>query len=153
MAMVPLEENDWLPTLVSEAPVDALGLSIHLGKKIVIALDVRAAGSANLNKAELAMVARMRIEKSFHGEKALQDSFGVIHTVHSHAEVDRLNAQLFEESFARRAGGRKFRVAGRFVRGSDADGEWAHHGHVRLAVHREVVPLHAALERAVCRFQ
>src|SRR5207248_8830008 len=64
VAVVPLQEDDWLPSARLEAPVDPFGLGFHVGKQVVIALDMRTAGGANLYKGKLALISRVFLERS-----------------------------------------------------------------------------------------
>src|SRR5215475_5460380 len=100
VGVVSLEEEDRLPAFGVEPPVDPLCFRLHLRQKVVIALDVRAARSADLRKAELSLVTGVTIEKSLDRQKPLQNTFGVVHAVHAHAQVERFHAKLFEERLA-----------------------------------------------------
>src|SRR5213078_1197614 len=95
MAVVPLEQHDGLPLAFFEAPVDALGLGIDFGQQIAVTLDVRAAGSAHLNEAELRAEPGEFFEEALDASKALQDSLGIVHPVDADSDVGGLHADLF----------------------------------------------------------
>src|SRR5579864_9804016 len=55
VAVVPVEQHNWLPLIRLESPIDTVGLCLYFGLQVVITLDVCAAGSANLHKSKHAL--------------------------------------------------------------------------------------------------
>ena len=97
MAVLPVQQHDRLPLVRLESPVDAIGFRLHFGLQVVIALDVRAAGSANLHKGKHALVARIFFQKAFDGEKALQNSLGIVHPVDAYSHESGLDSQILQQ--------------------------------------------------------
>ena len=100
VAVVALAEDDGLPLRGLEAPVDALGFGVNLGQEIVVALDVGAAGRADLHEGEAALVARILFQKTLDRPEAFEDSLGVIDAVNAHAEQQSFDAQLLDQGGA-----------------------------------------------------
>src|SRR5215831_16318608 len=123
MAVMPSEKKNRLPAFGPKTPVDALRLGLHFGQEVVIALDVCAAGCADLGKAELTVVARIFVQKPLDGQESFEDSLRVVDTIHSHAQVERFLPKLFEQSFPESVGGAKIRDLACPVRGSHTDRE------------------------------
>ena len=86
MIVLPVQVNDGLPLIGLEFPVDALGLGLHLRLKVVVALDVRAAGRANLHKRKHTLVARILFEEAFDGEETLENALGVVDAIDTNTQ-------------------------------------------------------------------
>src|SRR5260370_41815612 len=76
VAVVALAQDDGLPVVGLEAPVDAVGDGLNLSQKIMVALDVGAAGRADLHESELLLIARIFFEKALDGPEAFEGSTG-----------------------------------------------------------------------------
>jgi hypothetical protein len=59
MAVMPVQENDGPPGARAKTAVDALGFLFHLRRQILITLDMRAAGRADLDEGELLAIRRI----------------------------------------------------------------------------------------------
>src|SRR5271157_535078 len=94
--MLPVQKDDGLPFVRLESPVDTVGFRFH--HQIVIAFEVAATGSANLNECELAMIGRILLQKTLNGQKTLQNAFGVVDPVYAHTHEGSLNPQGLEQS-------------------------------------------------------
>src|SRR5258708_29713533 len=97
MAVVPFQEDNRPPLATLEPPVDPVRLDFDIGEQVMIALDVRATGSANLDKSKLPLVIRMFLEHAFNCQKTLNDSFCVIHAIHPDTKKQCLNPQFAEK--------------------------------------------------------
>ena len=75
-------------------PVNAFGFGFHIGKEIVITLNVRSAWSANLYKGELPLIDGVFLQHSLNRQETLQDALGVINAIHSHSKEQRLNTRF-----------------------------------------------------------
>jgi len=121
-----------------EARVDAVGVGRHVGQQILIAIDIGAAGSANLDKGEAPLVGRVELEKEFDGAKTLENAFRVVDAIDADSRrVALMPSSLHSaalSSFMLRCGWRN----GVFLK-SNADGIGAHTGQVSLAIHGEAV--------------
>jgi len=157
MAVLALEENDGLPVAVLEAPIDTIGLGFDLREQIVIALDVSAAWRPDLHKSEFSLIAGIFLEEALDGEKALENSLGVVDAVDADAHERRLYANAAQES-------RAFEVVesviiivvvfdGIVVRESNADRKRADESAMILPQCREVLPIHARFDNAVDRLE
>ena len=81
MAVVPVQENDGPPSTVAEAAVNALGFFLHLRRQILIALDVCAAGRADLDEGEFFAVGGIQVEQPLHAAQPLRDAFRVVDAI------------------------------------------------------------------------
>src|SRR5439155_5692810 len=79
VAVMPLQEYDWLPPARLEAPVNSFGLGFHVSQQVVIALDVRATGCSDLDEGKLPLIGRVFLEHSLDGQATFQNSLCVIH--------------------------------------------------------------------------
>src|SRR5215471_6263221 len=96
VAMLTIQEYDRLPMVCAEAPVDAVYLGLHFCLQVVIALDVSATWSANLNKREHSLVARIFLEKPFDSQESLENSLGVVESVDADTHEGRFDAESFQ---------------------------------------------------------
>src|SRR5437867_1129845 len=97
MAVVPPQEHDWLPLPSLEAPVDAKSLGLHLRSQVLIPLDARPAGRADLNERELSAVAGLVLQELLDPAKPLRDALRVIHPIDTDPHEGGLHAQLVEQ--------------------------------------------------------
>src|SRR5438045_9759202 len=86
MAVLTVEQNDRLPLIPLKAPVDSSRFRFDLRIKVVLALEVAAAGRANLNERELSLVPGIVVEKTLHRQKAVEDALGLVHALHAHGQ-------------------------------------------------------------------
>src|SRR5882762_4877039 len=94
VAVVLAEKNDRPPSFRLQTFIDAVGLCSHLGYKILVAFDVRAAGRPELHKRELLAIVKILLEKPFDSPETLQNAFCVVDAIHADAEKDSLRPQL-----------------------------------------------------------
>src|SRR6202140_4480860 len=138
--MMLLEKEDGLPVAGLEAGIDAFGLGGQFVEQTLIAHDIGAAGSANLDKGEATLVGRIEFEKEFDGAEALENALCVVDAVDADPEKRGADAEFVAE------GGALFLHAAMRLEGiavflkSNADGVRAHASDVALAVHGEAVP-------------
>src|SRR5215467_11005951 len=78
MAVLPVKKNNGSPFVLLKAPVDATGLHFDLSFQIVIALQVRAARSADLHESKLPLISGIFFQQPFDRKKALEDPLGVV---------------------------------------------------------------------------
>ena len=96
MAVLALQQNDRLPLIRPESPVDALNFGLDLGLQIVVALDVRAAWRSDLNEGKHSLIARILLQESLDRQKPLQNPFGVIEAVDAQPHHCGFNSQTLE---------------------------------------------------------
>src|SRR5258708_10097681 len=94
MTVMTAEKNDGLPSFRLQSRVDTIGLGRNLRDKVLITLDIRAAGSAELDKRELLLVVRKLVQKSFDSPEPLHDSLRVIDTIHADSKKQCFRSQL-----------------------------------------------------------
>src|SRR6202041_338234 len=144
MAMVPLEKYDGLPFAGLEPPIDSFRFGLHLGKKVVVALDVSAARCSDLHKREFALVFRIFFEKSFDRSKALENPLRIAYTIDTNSQECRLHAQAAHRGLALEVvRSVVFAAAGFIIGKSYADRERFYDRPVILARDRKVFPVHA----------
>src|SRR5258706_12282094 len=147
--MMTLEKEDGLPVAGLEARVDAVGVGRHVGQQILIAVDIGAAGSANLDKGEAPLVGRVELEKEFDGAKTLENAFCVVDAIDADSEKRGADAELTAQR------GALFIHAAMRLEGmavflkSNADGIGEHTGQVSLAIHGEAVPFRERYDSAI----
>ena len=90
------KDNRSPPTCLAilESRVDTIRFRTHFIEKLSIALDIRAAGCANLHKCKTPLIRGIQFQKTLDAAKALDNSFGVIHTVYAYAQQASFNAQF-----------------------------------------------------------
>src|ERR1700730_4108288 len=93
-SMLAVQKDNRPPAAALETLIDTIGLGLNLFLKIGIALNVDACGCADLDKGELFLIARVTLQKGFHGLEAFQDAFGVVHPVDAYPEEGCFDAQL-----------------------------------------------------------
>src|SRR5690242_1002017 len=99
MAVLPVQEDNRLPLGSLKAPVDAFGFDFDISQEVVIALDMGAAGSANLDKGEFFPIDRVLLEQPLNGQKALQNALGVIDAIHSHPEEQGFHPGFLQQLY------------------------------------------------------
>src|SRR3990170_125251 len=99
------QEDDWPVGSLGKAFVDTSGQLLHAVIQLAIALNQRATGRGELNKGETPPKHWMPFKQTFHGEKTLLHSLGVIEPVDSHAE----QGVRFESEFREDTGAALFR--------------------------------------------
>ncbi len=109
MRVVLFAKHDGFPARRLEARVDAFGFHADFVEEIFVALDVRAAGRADLHERESLLVRGVQLEKALQSAKTFQDSLGVVNAIDTHAEKRSLNSHLGAE------GGAFFARIARFV--------------------------------------
>ncbi len=57
VTVLPVQQDNRLPLICLESPVDAIGFRLHFGLQVVIPLDVGARGGADLDKRKHPLVA------------------------------------------------------------------------------------------------
>ena len=92
--MMLFEKEDRLPVAGLEAGVDALGFGGQFVEQALIARDIGAAGRANLDKGEAALVGRVEFEKELEGTKALKNALGVVDAIDADSEKRGADAEL-----------------------------------------------------------
>src|SRR5450631_28617 len=95
VTVLPVQQDDRLPLIGLESPVDAVRLRLHLRLQVVITLDVGAARSANLNERKDALIARILFQKALDGQKAFQNPLRIVHPVDAYAHQSGLDTQAF----------------------------------------------------------
>src|SRR6476646_9225312 len=78
VAVMPLQEYNRLPSTRAETAVDAIHFLLYFRRQILITLNVRPAGRADLNKREMSLIRRELLEKSFNSAEALRNAFGIV---------------------------------------------------------------------------
>src|SRR5271167_193287 len=153
MRVVPQQRNDVLPATDLKPDVDALRFSTDLLEKLLVARNVRAAGSADLYQREAAQVNRIHFQEAFHATEALDDSLGVVQAIDTDgkkrcfdSEFGTKCASLFSSTATWHA-----LVAGLGKRHTNGIG--AHPRDVALAVDGEAVPLRHRFQCVIHRFQ
>src|SRR5581483_7216497 len=96
VCVLAIQENDRSPGTAAEPSVDALGLLLHFAHQILVALDVRPARRADLDKRQIPLIRRILIQQPFDPPKALEDTLRIIDPVYSQSEKARLNPQISE---------------------------------------------------------
>ena len=96
MGVMAAVKDDGLPLVALKARVDALGFGFHFVEKILIALDVGAAGRAELDEGEAARRTADIFEEALDAAETLEYSLGVVDAVHAEAEENRVRAGGFE---------------------------------------------------------
>jgi len=94
--MMPLQEDDWLPSARAEAAVDAIGFRLHFRHQILIALDVSAAGRADLHESKLFLIRGVFLEEPLDSAKPLGNALGIVHSIDAKTHEARLDSQLAE---------------------------------------------------------
>ena len=151
VGMVFPAKHDGLPPRRLEAVVDALRLRIDFLEQIPVAVDVGPAGRADLHEGEPPAVTRIQFEKPFQGAEPLQDSFGVIDTIHPDSQMRSFNVHLVAQFRAQPVGDIWFQ-AGFFMK-LHANRVGPHSGNVALAAYRKAVPFGERFETAVHGFK
>ena len=144
VTVLSFQEDDGFPLAGLEAPIDPFRLSLHLRKQIVVALDVSAAGGANLHEREFSLVAGRLLQEPFNCQKTFENAFCVVDAVHADTKIRRLHAQGAQESRAFEVGRAIGRVlCGVIFRQIHADGKRPDHGAVIAAQNGKVFPIHS----------
>ncbi len=149
MTVMSLQKDNGLPPVRLQTPIDALCLGLHFTQEFVIAPDVRAAGSPNLDKSKFSFVSGITVEEPLDRQKTFENPFRVIDAINTHAHIERLYAQLFEQGFTLRAGRARAWRWSVFLGRGHADRKRPHHGQVPFTVHGKSLPLNAGLDSAV----
>jgi len=150
VAVVFLQKDDGPVVLGLELPVDPFGLLLDLRQKVMVALDVGAAGSPDLDEDEFPLIPGVFLQETFNPAEPFQDALGVIHPFHADAEIFRLDPQLFQQGrtvFQGRLGFDAGILKG--VGKRHADGEGFHQGRVSLFVDAEPFPINPGFEGPV----
>src|SRR5579871_6197314 len=93
-----LEQNDGFPAIVLETGVDSLCFSDHFVEELLIARNIRTAGSRDFDERKAAMIRRMKFEKALDTAETLQNAFGVIDAVDAHTEERSFHAEFGAKS-------------------------------------------------------
>src|SRR6267154_249079 len=94
MRMVFLSKHDRFPSRGLKPRIDALRFSARLIEELLVALNIRAAGRADLDESEALLVRGIQFEKSFQCAETLQDSLSVVDAIDAHSEKRSLNIHL-----------------------------------------------------------
>src|SRR5689334_1365503 len=92
------KKKDGPPGFFLKPPVNAICFDFHFCQEIVISLYVRAAGSANLNEGEFSPVRGMLLEHSLHRQETLNNSLGVVHSVHANPHKSGVYPYLLQQA-------------------------------------------------------
>src|SRR5260370_6774277 len=149
MAVVPFQEDNRPPLATLEPPVDSVRLGFDIGEQVMIALNVRATGSNNLDKSKLSLIIRMFLEHAFNCQKTLDDSFCVIHTIHPDTKKQCLNPQFAEKCDAIQIRRLCIVEPNRRFGEFHTDREGLDDCAVPGAIHRKVFPIDARFESSV----
>src|SRR5712692_9593254 len=106
--MVLLAKHDGFTARRLEARIDAVRFGANFVEEILVALNVRAAGRADLRESEPLLVGGVELEEALEGAEALQDSLGVVHAIDSHSEERGLDVHFGAERGAFFAGVARF---------------------------------------------
>src|SRR5262249_55172819 len=136
------QQDDRLPATGLKTRVDAIGFGTDLVKKRAVSIEVGAAGGADLNESEPALIGGIGFEEVLDAAKAFENTFRVVHPVNTDAEKGGFDAQLAAN------GGPQFTRTLNFVerdvvvvfREGDADGIGMDTSDMALAVHRKAIP-------------
>src|SRR3984893_5021925 len=147
--MMALEKDDGLPAAGLEAGVDAFGFGGELAEQILVAVNVGAAGRADLDKGKAALVRRIKLEEEFDGAEALENAFGVVNAIDANSNERGADAELIAQRGALlvHTAMRLQRIAV-FLK-TDADGVRTHARQMALASHREAVPFRERFDGAI----
>ena len=83
MTVLALHKHNRLPLTALEPPVDPLRFQLHFSKKVVVPLDMCAAGRPNLHKRKLTAIYGPLLQKTFDSQEAFQDALGVVDPVYT----------------------------------------------------------------------
>src|ERR1035437_7114795 len=150
MRMMSFHVGDGFPFVRLKPPIDPVRFGFNLPQEIMVALNMSSAGGANLHEGELALVREVLFEEPFNTPKALQDSFGVIHPLHSNTHECCFHAQLLEQVRSLKV--ERSRWVACFHRhfgDSNADRKRPNQGKVAAAVHGESFPFNSALQDVI----
>src|ERR1700676_4808056 len=103
MRMVSFQKYDGFPSARLEARIDTFSFGADFVQKILVALYVSSAGSADLHERKSALISRIHLQKVFDTAEAFENSLGIVYAVHSNAEQAPFNSQLFKQCRAFRA--------------------------------------------------
>src|SRR6202140_3842855 len=128
VGMMALEEDDRFPAASLEPRVDALGFGTDFIEQTLIAVNVGAAGGADLDKGEATLIGRVKLEKVFDAAQPLKNALGVVDAVHANAQKRGADATLVASSgtFLLHAAGRMQRMP--IFLQTNADGIGTHTG-------------------------
>ncbi len=143
--LVALEQDHRAPVGRGQAGVQGLAAPLDVGHHILVVLQVRPRGHADLDVAEAAPPAGVEVEEALQGLQALGDALGVVEAVHAQAQLEALQAVLPPQALA----GLGHLVAlGLAVDGLkiDGDGIGPHAGAVGAALDLLTVPVQVALQ-------
>src|SRR5208282_2581749 len=135
--MMPLQKYDRFPPSGLQLGVDPVCFRAHFFQEILVALDVRSARRADLHETESPLVRRIQLQESLDCPEPLQNSFRVIHAVHSYAKQRSLNSQFFAERRALRSRTWHFVRVMSVLRKRHADRIWPYPRNMPLSVHGE----------------
>src|ERR1700731_4051857 len=134
---------------ILESRVDTVRFRTHFIEKLSIALDIRAAGCANLHKCKTSLICWIQFQKTLDAAKALDNSFGVIHTVYAYAQQAGFNAQLRAQCGTLFTGVTRVVDSARLLRKRNADRIRPHARNTALTVHRKAIPFSQCLHRPI----
>src|SRR2546428_2072462 len=151
--MLPVEEDDGSPFAGLEAPVNAVRLCLNFSQKIVVTLDVSAAGGAYLDKSKLTQVVRIFLEETLNCPEPLLNTFCIVHPINANSEEKGVDAKLPQQrSFFSVDGLFAHPIALDFIK-RHTDRERLHDGAMVFPLHREMIPVDARLYGAIHRLQ
>src|SRR5216684_987030 len=153
MTVMTAEKNDGLISLRVYRTLDTIGLGRNLRDKVLITLDIRAAGSAELDKRELLLVVRKLVQKSFDSPEPLHDSLRVIDAIHADSKKQGFRSQLRQNVRSVLLRGNAQLAFIHRLRQSHADRMGPNQCDVVIPVHGKTVPLDPALQELIHRVQ
>src|ERR1700720_4118991 len=104
MRVMPFQKHDWFPAAGLEPRVDTFSFSGDFVQKVLVALNVSAARSADLHEGEAAVIGRVLLQEGLDPPEALENALGVIDAIDSDAEQSSFYPQLFAQRGALCAG-------------------------------------------------
>ena len=117
-------------------------------QKIVITLDVRAAGSTNLHQGELSLVLRILLEETLDAKEALKNALGVIDPIDANGNVQRIGSDFLQQCCLMRMERLSLWLRRR-IRERNTDREGTNQRDVVVTVDRKTLPLNARLQGRV----
>src|SRR5258708_19641967 len=147
--MMAFEKDDGLPATGLKARVDALSFGGDVVEQRLVALNLGATGSADLNEGEAALVRGVKLEEELDAAEALENAFGVIDTIDANSQECGADAELVTQRgtfFSH--GARRLHGMTVFLK-RDADGIRPHASDVSLAIHGKAIPFGERLNGAI----
>src|SRR5258708_21553169 len=139
--MMAFEKDDGLPATGLKARVDALSFGGDVVEQRLVALNLGATGSADLNEGEAALVRGVKLEEELYAAEALENAFHVIDAIDANSQECGADAELVAQRgtfFSH--GARRLRGITVFLERA-ADGLGPHAAEASLPIHGRMSPL------------